>query len=135
MTALTTGRATPTRAGQLVPVPVAGNVIIRAGALVVANASGYACPGKTAIGLTVLGIAQDDADTTGQPDGAQLVTIERGMLARFANLPGDAVTQASFGRACYIADDQTVAATSGGNTRSLAGSVFGIEPAGVWVAL
>ena len=43
------------------------------------------------------------------------------------------MTQADLGKSCYIVDDQTVAKTSGGATRSLAGKVVGVDVDGVWV--
>ena len=46
---------------------------------------------------------------------------------------GDAITKADIGAACYIVDDQTVAKTSGTNTRSPAGIVDGVDSLGVWV--
>jgi hypothetical protein len=43
------------------------------------------------------------------------------------------IVQADIGKACFILDDQTVAKTDGGATRSRAGIVEGIEGSGVWV--
>jgi hypothetical protein len=134
MTALTQDRITNTKDGKSIPVPAGTNVIFYQGGLVaVNNTTGLACPGKTAVGLTVIGVCDSPLNTTGLPDGSAIVLVRRGMLAQFNNLPADPVTQALFGRNCYIADDQTVAATSGGNTRSIAGLVLGIDAAGVWI--
>ena len=43
------------------------------------------------------------------------------------------ITQAEIGDACYIVDDETVAKTSGGNTRSVAGEIVDVDDDGVWV--
>jgi hypothetical protein len=119
--------------GELISVPVAANAVIFAGALVVATATGFAAPGSTATGLTYLGRADQSADNTGGADGDVSVLVRRKKAFRFANSGVDAVTQASLGRACYIVDDETVAATNGTNTRSAAGLVVGLDADGVWV--
>ena len=54
---------------------------------------------------------------------------------KFANLAADAIAQADVGTDCYIVDDQTVAKTNGGNTRSRAGKVIDIDADGVWVSI
>lgn len=45
----------------------------------------------------------------------------------------DAIALADIGSDCYIVDDQTVAKTSGSATRSVAGKIFDVDAAGVWV--
>jgi hypothetical protein len=42
---------------------------------------------------------------------------------------GDLIAQADVGTDCYIVDDQTVAKTSGTNTRSVAGKVQEVDAA------
>lgn len=133
MGALTADRNTPSKAGKLLPFKVAATAKIFAGGLVVANADGYAEPGSTAATLTYLGRADHTVDNTLGADGAAEVLVSRGVAFQWANLAGDPVTQASMGKVCYIADDQTVAATHAGNTRSVAGVVVGLDAAGVWV--
>lgn len=133
MTALTADRNTHKKDGELIPVPVAANAKIFAGAIVVANATGYGAPGSTATTLTYLGRAERYVDNTGGADGAKTVQVRRKSAFKFANFPTDLVTQADFGKTCYIVDDQTVARTSGGATRSAAGKVVGVEADGVWV--
>lgn len=133
MGALTADRNTPMKAGESIAVPVAANAVIHAGALVVANATGYAAPGSVATTLTYLGRAEEAVDNTGGADGAKTVTIRRKAAFKFANHGADLVTQAELGKSCYIVDDQTVAKTSGTSTRSAAGKVLGVESDGVWV--
>lgn len=134
MSALVADRNTQMRATELMPVPIAANVKIFSGALVVANATGFAAPGSTAKGLTYLGRAEDFCDNTGGADGAKTVIVRREKSFKWANLVADAITQARVGHACYIADDQTVAATSGNGARSSAGIVMAVDLDGVWVA-
>ena len=133
MTALAADRNTHMKEGELIGVPVAANAKIYAGALVVANATGYAAPGSTATTLTYLGRAEASVDNTGGADGAKTVMVRRKVAFKFANLAADLVTQADLGKTCYIVDDQTVAKTNGTNTRSAAGKVLGVESDGVWV--
>lgn len=131
MAALTADRNTPMKDGELVAVAVAANAVIHAGALVVANATGYAAPGSAAANLTYLGRAEEAVDNTGGADGAKTIQVRRGRAFKFANKAGDLVTQALVGKACYIEDDQTVRATAAGT--SAAGIVLGVESDGVWV--
>lgn len=133
MAALTKDRNTPYIDGDLMEQPVAASVVIHAGALAVANASGYVAPGSTATTLTALGRAEEAVDNTGGSNGDVKARIRRGRAFRFANDGVDPVTQASLGKDCYIVDDQTVAATDGTGSRSVAGKVHGVDSEGVWV--
>ncbi|MCW3479732.1 hypothetical protein OL229_09175 [Neisseriaceae bacterium JH1-16] len=132
MTATIQDRNTPFKDGELIPTPVAANTTIPAGAIVCVNANGFATNGVTATGLTYLGRADERVENTG-PDGAAVVLVRRGKAFKWANDSGDPVSQASFGRPCYVVDNQTVAKTNGTNTRSQAGTVVGVEADGVWV--
>lgn len=132
MAALTADRNTPKMSAEQLGVPMAA-VKIFAGSLVAANASGYATPGATATTLTYLGRAAETVDNTGGAVGAKIIRVDRKEAYKFANLGADLVTQADLGKSCYIVDDQTVAKTNGGATRSLAGKVVGIDVDGVWV--
>lgn len=133
MTALAADRNTPHKDGELIPVPAAAAKRIFAGALVVATATGFAAPGSTATTLTYLGRAEESVDNSAGADGDKTVLVRRKKAFQFANLAADPVTQASLGKVAYIVDDQTVAATNGGNTRSAAGKVVGVDAAGVWI--
>lgn len=133
MTALTADRNTPMKDGEIIPVPAEANVVIRAGAMVCANAAGNAVEGSAATTLTYLGRAEVAIDNTGGAAGAVTVYVRRGVLFQWANAADDPVTQASLGKLCYVEDNQTVAATNGTNTRSVAGTVMGLDADGVWV--
>ena len=131
--ALTKDRNTPYRDGDFITPPVAAGAVIHAGALVVANATGFAAPGSTATTLTYLGRADEAVDNTGGADGAKTVKIRRGIPFKFNNSGTDAVTQASLGKTCYIEDDETVSATNGAGTKSACGTVMAVDSDGVWV--
>lgn len=131
--ALTKDRNTHWKDPELIVVLVAANAVIHAGALVVANATGYAAPGSVATTLTYLGRAEEAVNNAGGADGAKAVAIRRKKAFLWKNHGADPVTQASLGRVCYIVDDETVAATHATNTRSAAGIVVGVDASGVWV--
>jgi hypothetical protein len=133
MTALTASRATPHRVVHTRVRPVGAGQKIFAGALVAINATGFAVKGVTALNLKGFGTAEATVDNTGGADGALSVAVRRGAW-QFANsAAGDQITAADIGSACYIVDDQTVAKTNGGGTRSNAGTVADVDANGVWV--
>ena len=129
--ALTHDRSTPEREGKSLVLPMAASTTIYAGALVAVNGDGYAVPGSTALGLVAAGRAEE-CKTNGTTAGNETVIVRRGVF-KFANLEADPVIKPL--TTCYIVDDQTVAATSGTNTRSAAGKVLAIETDGVWVEI
>ncbi|EFH11591.1 hypothetical protein ACFFMP_02415 [Pseudoroseomonas cervicalis] len=133
MAALTQDRDTPQRMlgtnGSTYRLPHKSGVTIYRGALVVLDTAGAVQPGLTATGLVVAGRAR-----TGTADDPDNVEFDRGIF-RFANSATDPVTAADWGKDVFIADDQTVARTSGSNTRSVAGKCRGIDAAGVWVEI
>jgi len=133
MTAATADRNTGMKEGHIVNVPVAAGQVIHAGLLVAANPNGFALEGKTEADLTYIGRAEMFVDNTAGADGALTVQVRRGMAFQWANSPDDPVTQSSFGKPCFIEDNQTVAKTNGTNTRAQAGVVLGIDSNGVWV--
>lgn len=130
---LAADRNTPSKDGELISVPVAAGKKCYAGGLAVANATGYAAPGATALNLTYLGRFEEFADNTAGADGDADVIVRRGKAFKFANDGADPVTQASLGKVCYITDDETVCATNGAGTKSAAGIVVGLDDNGVWV--
>lgn len=130
MTALSQARPVVQIEGRQSNPPMKGATTIHQGGLVVMD-TGLAVPGRTATGLIAIGVAQQTVVNSGA-DGAKKVPTERGCF-KFANLGADAVTAADIGKDCYIVDDQTVAKTSGTNTRSIAGKVIEVEADGVFV--
>ena len=134
MTALTQDRNTLRRDGKQIEPPVAANTRIFGGALVAINAAGLAVPGSTALGLKCAGVAEQRADNTGGAAGAIRVRLNRQPHAFTNSTAADAITLADVGSDCYLVDDQTVAKTDGGGTRSRAGTVYDVDAEGVWVA-
>ena len=130
---LIAGRNTPFKDTQVIAVPMAANVKIYAGAIVCANATGFGTPGATSTTLTYLGRAEDTIDNTGGVDGAKTITVRRKKMFKWNNLAADLVTQADLGKPVFIVDDETVAKSSGGATRSPAGKVLGVDADGVWI--
>ena len=131
--ALTADRNTEMKDAELISVPVATNTVIFGGSLVAANASGFAVPGAVAATLTYLGRAEGYVSNNPGANGAKSVQVRRRKAFKFKNHAADLVVQADLGKVCYIVDDETVAKTNGGATRSAAGVVLGIDTDGVWV--
>lgn len=134
MAALTKDRlATVTRSADVREPPAAAATIIYAGALVAINAAGNAVPFSTATTLKGCGAALERCDNSAGAAGDKRVRVGAGVF-QFANsAAGDLITLADIGADCYGVDDQTVAKTSGSSTRSIAGKVFDVDAAGVWV--
>lgn len=130
MAALSQARNTPERLGRVLGWPVKAATTVHQGSLVVADA-GYAAPGRTATGLVALGRAEESV--TAVAAGDAVVRVQAGIYKFGNSAAGDAIAQADAGADCYIVDDQTVAKTSGTNTRSRAGIVVAVDADGVWV--
>lgn len=127
-------RQTPRRDLGLIRVPVKANIIVHAGLIAVVGSTGFAEEGKTATGLTYLGVFDETIDNTGGADGDCFVMVRNNKAFLFDNASADKVTQASVGKKCYITDAQTVSATSATNTKSEAGVVLEVTSEGVWIA-
>lgn len=133
MAALTKDRNTLRRNAELFEFPVAANTRLWAGGIGCLNSAGYAVPGSAATGLKAVGRIEEPADNLGGSAGAIRVQLRRGCF-RFANSAStDLIALADVGASCYVADDQTVAKTDGGGTRSVAGTVRDVDGQGVWV--
>ena len=133
MTAITTDRSTQMRDGKLNGVKIAASTVIRGGVIVCANASGYAIEGIADATITCLGVSEEYVDNSAGAAGDKRVIVSRQRAVKLENHATDPVTQASVGKSCYVADNQTVAATSNTNTRCVAGQVLSVESDGVWV--
>ena len=133
MTALTQDRNTLRRNGDQIEPPVAASTKIYGGSIVCINASGYAVPGATSTTLKAAGVAEDRADNSAGIAGDIRVRLSKGPHKFNNSTAADAITLADIGADCYIVDDQTVAKTSGTDSRSVAGKVFDVDADGVWV--
>ncbi len=132
MVALTAERDTKQRSGAVFSRGVAANAVIFKGAMVALNAAGFLVPFSAATTLKADGVAQQTV-TGSATNGEVLCEVERGVF-RFANsAAGDAITRADIGLDCFGVDDDQVAKTNGGNTRSVAGRIEDVDAQGVWV--
>lgn len=129
---LSAARNVVRRAGRQVAHPVAAGAIIHRGALVVLDAT-FAKPGFEGAGLTSAGLADATADNAAGSDGAVFVTVSRDDWFRLRNADADPVGRVHINQPCFVVDDETVAASDGGGTRSPAGIVRDVDDAGVWV--
>lgn len=130
MAALTSPRNTKKRVGEIFDFPIKAATVCIQGGLAVLDA-GLAAPGRVAVGLIAVGLFVESATAVAAGDAK--ARVERGIF-KFANsAAGDLIAQANVGADCYIVDDQTVALTNGGATRSRAGKVTAVDADGVWV--
>lgn len=113
--------------------PVAANTTIFTGALVVLDAAGNAAPASAATNLTARGVCTERADNTGGAAGDVSVDVRAGCY-NFKNSSGaDEIDRSNIGGVAWIVDDETVAATDGGASRSPAGRIEDVNADGVWV--
>lgn len=139
MTALASSRDLSKYGGKSLPDigegPLAASVTIYKGALLVRNSAGYIKPGTTATGEIAIGVACEDVTNSGAA-GAKRVTFERGVFPMANSSAGDAIVDPTeCDKTVYIVDDQTVAKTDGGGTRSAAGKVERVEGGLVFVRI
>jgi len=106
--------------------PVAAATKVLAGTIVVLDGQ-YAKPGTTATGRVCVGRARRTADNTAGAAGAIRVQVDAGCFAWENSAGGDEITAADIGGDCFLVDNQTVALSPGGGTRSLAGRVVAVD--------
>jgi hypothetical protein len=129
MSALANVRNTPEKNREPYGLGVKAATKVWQGSLVVLDA-GYVAPGRTATGLQCLGRAAETVDNTAGGAGDKDIKVEPGIF-RWGN--GDSITAADRGKVAYVVDDQTVSKGDGGATRSIAGTIYDVDSAGVWV--
>lgn len=126
-------RNTPSRQSDEFSFPIAANTKVLKGTLAHLNSAGFVESAATATGKSLPFLVAETVDNTGGSAGAAQVKLRRGCF-RFANsAAGDAIANADYGSTCYVVDNQTVAKTNGGGTRSAAGVIRGTDAVGVWV--
>lgn len=131
MVALATNRNTPARLGDNRSGKLGANQTIFSGAILMRNASGHLIEGATATGS--FGVGRAEAPTSSTTAGVTDIEYKPGVFQYENSASADAIAAADIGTVCYIVDDQTVAKTSGTNTRSPAGIVEDVDARGVWV--
>ena len=130
--ALSAGRNTPMRQPGIRSALMAASVTAFAGALLMRNAAGYVTKGATATGSVGVGRCESEVINAGSA-GDERVDFREGTFLFKNSSSTDAITVAEIGDVCWIVDDETVAKTSGTNTRSIAGFVADVDAQGVWV--
>lgn len=137
MTALGTNYARPREGVQPVVAltggfPVAASTHIYVGSLVAVNGSGYVVPASADSSLAVIGVAEEEKDNSGGSAGAlALSAIRRGSHLVANSGTTDAIVDLDIGRPCYVVDDNTVARTSNGGLRPVAGIVRRVDAGGL----
>lgn len=133
MAALTASRDTKRRNGDLLSLPAATATAVFAGGIACINAGGFATKGAVSTTLKAVGIYEEDGNNLGA-NGAMNFKARRDGWFKFTNsAAADLIALADVGTTCYIVDDQTVAKTNGGATRSAAGIVRDVDADGVWI--
>lgn len=133
MVALTQERSAPRRNGHDYSDPVAAATKIFGGALVCIDAAGNLTKGAISTTLKCVGRAKATADNSGGAAGAINCESETGVFRWANSAAGDLIARADIGASAYIVDDQTVAKTSNGAMRSVAGTIVDVDANGVWV--
>lgn len=103
--------------------------IIYHGAMIAVNASGYVAPASADPTLKVIGWSRGRIDNTDGSAGDLRVPYCRKPIRLVNSAGADAITNAHVGEYCYVVDDQTVALTSGGGDRPVAGRVMHVDSA------
>lgn len=109
---------------------VAAATKIYGGSIVCRNSAGYAVKGAAALGLRVVGRANEQVDNSAGANGDLTIKVEEGVFLWANSAAGDQIGIADIGNRCFIVDDQTVAKTSGAGTRSPAGRIVGLDAIG-----
>ncbi len=117
---------------QMLDLPVAASTHIYAGTMVGVDASGNLVEMATSTSLKVVGRAAKEIDNSAGIAGALTCPVEPGIYL-WANSGGDPIAAADRYTLCYAVDNDTVAKTSGGSTRSIAGVVIDVNSLGVFV--
>lgn len=143
MTALSAAKKITRRDGRAFEYGLIAGVACYAGGLAMLVA-GFARPARAGQGVgdlakqadvatcQVVGVFQADA-VGGAADGDVNGLVQRGCFPLVNSAGADEITAADIDKACYVVDDQTVARTSAGGTRPLAGTIVAIDEDGVWV--
>lgn len=133
MTSIAKDRGLEKWAPDIIPVQLAAGVKVFYGTMIAINANGLGVPGSASLGLTFAGAAQATVDNTEGDDGEATVHVLRPSSYAFKWVNDGTISQAHLLKMAYMLDNQTVSATDGGATRSVAGRIVRVESDGVWV--
>ena len=128
MTALTSRRFQKPFYFSGIELPGKVELVHQGGRACVDTSTGLVAKGFESNSLIPIGVYTESQNT--QSGQTVHVTLDREVFARwFVNsTAGDAITSADLLKTVYAVDDQTVAKTSGSNTRSVAGRVWKVDP-------
>ncbi len=133
---LTSARATVEKAGRDNVFPLAANAVVFQGGIVcIDTADNMAKRGAVSTTLKTVGIAEESVSNAGGAAGAKSVRVKRGVFAFRNSAAGDLIVRGDIGSSCFIVDDDQVAKTNGGSTRSVAGIIENVDAEGVWVRI
>ena len=133
MTALAAKKYFDHQENKLCTLPVVASDVIYAGALVKANAAGYAEPCAAEAGAVFVGIATETIDNSAGAAGDLSVEILRGVDVTFTGQTG--FEQADIGSKVYASDDQTISVTQASNEQEVGTVVEYISATSVRVQL
>ncbi len=115
----------------LTTIKAAADEVFYCGSIVMVDTDGYAYVGATDANSKVIGVAAYALDMTGLSSGEDSVIVKSGIFGDFENsASSDAIAEDDRFKSCYLVDDDTVALTDGGSTRSLAGTIHDVTADG-----
>lgn len=87
--------------------------------------------GQVSTTLKVLGVSARECDTATLDAADRVVPVDHGTFGNFTSAGGaDAIAADDIKKPCYVVDDDTVALTDGGSTRSFAGTIHAVNDDG-----
>lgn len=112
----------------------ASSTVFYKGALVMFDQSAMRVqPGAASTDSICLGRCEESYTTNASE--VKVLDVRCGIFLFENSSAGDAILNDDAGKTCYIVDDQTVALTDGGSTRSAAGKIVRVTTDGVYVAV
>ncbi len=106
----------------------------KGGIVVLDQADGLLKKGFVATTLIALGRCSENVLTGA--GNTRKINCKSGIFKYGNSSAADLIAADDIGKDCFIVDDQTVALTNGGSTRSRAGKIYGVDAdGGVWVAI
>ncbi len=131
---LSADRMTAHKDGEILVPGVAASTKIYGGGITAVNAAGYALPAADAVGLKVIGKAEEQVDNSSGANGDKTVEVRRKKAFIFKNSGTNAVTIAHLFTNVYVEDDETVS-SSGGTNSIVAGKCLDVTSEGVLVEI
>ena len=133
MAALSADRNTPSRPTTTREPPVKAGAVLFAGSMGAIDANGLAVPASAVSTLKVIGRVEARADNLAGANGDIRAKIGTGTFRFDNSSSADLISLKDVGSPCYVVDDHTVALTSNAAARPVAGTIFDVDPVGVWV--